>query len=229
MPMANILTQAGTGSRRARALLLEMFLIFVGVTAAFFVENYRDRREARGRAVLLAGAIDQDIGDSRRVQTELVRSIDEGLAAFEAQLAAGKRSVPYVLEISGSLRPPSGVWESAAEIGLRDFADPDLLFELSYYYSEAQGVADNFVRYSEFTEREFWPVALSDTSRFYQDGQLRGAFTAHIQQLRDYRSDIARQMEWGGELQERLRVEFPGVQPPSTVSASIYGSVVRRR
>lgn len=222
--------QPENSSHRVRALLLEMLFIFVGVTAAFFVENYRDRREAGARAVLLAGAIDQDIGDSHRVQAELVRAIDDGLAAFETQVAAGRRPVPYVLEISGALRPPSGVWESAAEIGLRDFADPDLLFELSYYYSEAQGVADNFVRYSEFTEREFWPVALSDTSRFYgEDGQLRGEFAAHIQQLRDYRSDIARQLEWGADLRTRLRVEFPGVQSVPTESGSIYESVVRRR
>lgn len=218
------------GGDRARALLLEMLFIFVGVTAAFFVENYRDRREAGARALLLAGAIDQDIGDSQRVKTALVRAMDDGLAAFEAQLAAGRRSVPYVLEISGSLRPPSGVWESAAEIGLRDFADPDLLFELSYYYSEAQGVADNFVRYSEFTERSFWPVALSDTSSFYdEEGRLQGEFAAHLQQLRDYRADIARQLEWGGELRERLRVEFPGIQALPTESGSMYESVVRRR
>lgn len=207
-----------------------MLFIFVGVTAAFFVENYRDRREAGERAVLLAAAIDQDIGDSQRVQAELVRAIDDGLATFEARLAAGQRPVPYVLEITGALRPPPGVWQSAAEIGLRDFADPELLFELSYYYSEAQGVADNFVRYSQFTEREFWPVALSDTSQFYgEDGQLRGEFAAHIQQLRDYRSDVARQMEWGGDLRERLRVEFPDVQSAPTRSGGMYESVVRRR
>lgn len=228
--MTDISTEPDTRSRRARALVLEMFFIFVGVTAAFFVENYRDRREARGRAVLLAGAIDQDIGDSRRVRTELVRAIDEGLATFEARLAVGQRPVPYVLEISGSLRPPSGVWEAAAEIGLRDFADPDLLFALSYYYGETQGVADNFVRYSEFAEREFWPVALSDTSRFYcEDGRLRGEFAAHIQQLRDHRSDITHLMAQGDNLRERLRVEFPGVKAPRGESASIYESVVRRR
>lgn len=66
-------------------------------------------------------------------------------------MADGQRPVPFVLEISGSLRPPAGVWESAGAIGLRDFADPARLFELSYYYGEQQGVADNFVRYAEFT------------------------------------------------------------------------------
>lgn len=227
--MANAL-QPENRLHSVRALVLEMLFIFVGVTAAFFVENYRDRREAGARAVLLAGAIDQDIGDSRRVQTELVRAIDDGLATFQTQVAAGQRPVPYVLEITGALRPPSGVWESAAEIGLRDFADPDLLFELSYYYSEAHGVGDNFVRYTEFTERAFWPVALSDTSRFYgEDGALRGEFAAHIQQLRDYRSDIAHQLDWGADLQKRLRVEFPGVESVPTESGSRYESVVRRR
>ena len=229
MPLTDAL-QTDTGVHRARALLLEMLFIFVGVTAAFLVEDYRDRREAGARAVLLAAAIDQDIGDSRRVQTALISAIDEGLATFEGQLAAGQRPVPYVVEITGALRPPVGVWESAAEIGLRDFADPGLLFELSYYYSESQGVGDNFVRYSEFTQREFWPVALSDTSGFYdEDGRLRGAFAAHIQQLRDYRSDIAHQIEWGDELRGRLRAEFPGVRESPTEGASPYESVLRRR
>jgi len=215
---------------RFRPLLLEMLFIFLGVSAAFLVDDYRDRREASQRAVLLAGAIHQDIGDSLRVQAELVSEIEKGLAAFEAGLAAGRRPVPYVLEISGALRPPSGVWESAGEIGLRDFADPDLLFELSYYYSETQGVADNFIRYTEFTEYEFWPVALSDSAGFYdEDGELRGEFMAHIQQLRDYRSDIVRQLEWGAELRERLRADFPDLRSERTESTSIYGSVVRRR
>jgi len=215
---------------RSRPLLIEMLFIFVGVTAAFLVDDYRGRREGAARAVLLAGAIHQDIGDSRRVWAELVTAMDAGLDAFEAQIAAGRQPVPFVLEITGALRPPSGVWESAGAIGLRDFADPSLLFELSQYYNESQGVADNFVRYSEFTEREFWPIALSDSSRFYgEDGQLLGEFKAHLQQLRDYRSDIAGQLEWGVELQERLRTEFPGLESASMAGSSIYGSTVRHR
>ena len=207
-----------------------MLFIFVGVTAAFLVDDYRDRREASARAVLLAGAIHRDIGDMRRAQTELVTAIDSGLTAFEDQMAAGQRPVPYVLQVSGSLKPPAGVWQSAPEIGLRDFADPALLFELSYYYSETQGVADNFVRYSEFTDREFWPVALSDSSGFYQeDGQLRGEFKAHVQQLRDYRSDLAGQVDWGARLQDRLRAEFPGLESANRAHPSVYGSTLRQR
>lgn len=218
------------GLARFRPLLLEMLFIFLGVTAAFLVDDFRDRREASQRAVLLAGAIHQDIGDSLRVLAEIASAIEKGLSDFEAGLAAGQHPVPYVLEIRGALRPPSGVWESAGEIGLRDFADPDLLFELSYYYSESQGVADNFVRYAEFTEREFWPVALSGSSGFYgEDGELLGKFKAHIQQLRDYRSDIVRQLEWGAELQERLRADFPVPRVEHGRASSVYGSVVRQR
>jgi len=227
--MANALQPEGR-PQRFRPLLMEMLFIFVGVTAAFVVDDYRDRREAAARAVLLAGAIYQDIGDTRRVLAELVTAMDAGLGAFEAELAMGRQPVPYVLEITGALRPPSGVWESAGTVGLRDFADPSLLFELSYYYSESQGVAENFVRYTALTEREFWPVALSDSSRFYgEDGELRGEFKAHLQQLRDYRSDIARQLQWGAELQERLMTEFPGLEPASTAGSSPYGSVLRHR
>jgi len=222
--------QRSNSLARFRPLLLEMLFIFLGVTAAFLVDDYRDRREASQRAVLLAGAIHQDIGDSLRVLGELVSAVEKGLAEFEAGLAAGQRPVPYVLEISGALRPPSGVWESAAEIGLRDFADPDLLFELSYYYSESQGVADNFVRYAEFTEREFWPVALSGSAGFYdENGRLIGKYMAHIQQLRDYRSDIVRQLEWGAGLQERLRADFPDLRAAHSRTSSVYGSVIRQR
>jgi len=212
-----------------RPLILEMVFIFVGVSAAFLLENYRDRREGAARATLLAGAIHEDIADSRRVLTQMVAAIDSGVANFEARLADGQRPVPYVLEITGSLRPPTGVWESAGAIGLRDFADPSLLFELSYYYSEHQGVGENFVRYAEFTEREFWPLALSDTLQFYQeDGRLRGQFVAHLQQLRDYRSDLLHLIEMGVSLQERLRVEFPRLQS-AEARESPYGSVLRVR
>lgn len=225
------MTDSMTPSKRASLgpFLLEMVFIFVAVTAAFLLDDYRDRREGAARAVLLAGAIHQDIADSRRVQMQLVAAIDSGLAAFEAHVADGHRPVPYVLEINGSLRPPAGVWESAGAIGLRDFADPALLFQLSFYYSELQGVADNFVRYAEFTERGFWPFALSDTLQFYQqDGRLRGQFAAHLQQLRDYRSDLAHQIDWGVSLQERLQAEFPRMQT-TPVTGSVYGSVLRAR
>lgn len=181
--------------------LLEMVFIFVAVTAAFLLDDYRARREGAARAVLLAGAIHQDIADVRRVQMQMVAAIDSGLGAVEAHLADGQRPVPYVLEITGSLRPPAGVWESAGAVGLRDFADPALLFELSFYYGELQGVGDNFARYAEFTEKEFWPLALSDTLQFYeQNGRLRGRFAAHRQQLLDYRSDLTHQIDWGVSL-----------------------------
>lgn len=225
------MSDSPTHSKRAGLgpFVLEMVFIFVGVSAAFLLDNYRDRREGAARAVLLASAIHQDITDNERVETQLVAAIDSGLATYDAGVADGRHPVPYVLEISGSLRPPAGVWESAGAVGLKDFADPALLFELSSYYSEQQGIADNFVRYTEFTEREFWPLALSDTLRFYQqDGRLRGQFKAHLQQLRDYRSDLRHLIEWGVSLQERLRSEFPRIAV-TRPRVSPYGSVVRVR
>ena len=210
-----------------------MLFIFTGVMAAFLVEDYRDSREATQRSELIAAALYQDIADNHQVMNTFVGRIDQGLADYAAQVDNGLKPVPFVFEIRGSLTPPPGVWEMAGEVGIRELADPGLLFELSFFYSETQGVSENFVRYTEFTEQVFWPVALSDTTLFYEPetGLLRGDFAAHLQQLRDYRADLVRLVAWAGSLQEQLQATVPGIvtTAPSSVAENRYNESFRVR
>ncbi len=214
-------------------LSLEVLLIFVGVSGAFLVESYRDSQEAMERAELIAGALYQDLGEAHQVMEFFVSRIDEGLAAFDARLQSGEHPVPYVFEIRGSRTPPPGVWAMAAEVGLREIEDPGLMFELSFFYNENSGVSDNYSSYADFTDRVFWPLALSDTSAFYdqQTGQLRGDFAAHVQQLRDYRDDVVRLGNWAASLQVQLRTAVPDIAmtPPASIEENRYESSVRQR
>ena len=209
-----------------------MLFIFVGLSGAFFVENYRDSREDRRRAEFLAGALYQDLVETSRFQQFLSRRIDEGLRAFEERRARGERPVPFVIEIRGA-RTPNRMWEMAADLGLGEMEDVDLTFELAFFYNERNGVAENQARYAVFTDEVFWPVALSDTSAFYDptNGELRGEFQAHMQQLRDARDDLARLSEWTVSLRERLVAAYPGIDTtsPAEIADNRYESSLRSR
>lgn len=106
---------------------------------------------------------------------------------------------PFHFRINGSETAPNLIWETITQEGLIDLMDPNLLFDLGFYYSEAQGIGLRYVRYSEFTEAEILPwLGLADgTVHFYDDGsELRPRFIGHMERLREYGEQLTRLRMW---------------------------------
>jgi hypothetical protein len=190
---------------RWRRALVELLVIFVGVTAAFFVEGYRSDLD---QAEQLRQVTDGLLTELRRHEIrskEHADSIESRLRAWRLADATGARAVPAYYIIPGAPYPPTAAWDAAVASGVASLYDPELRLELGYYFAEFVGIHDNYVRRLRFIESEILPRARSGPDAFYDSaGTLRAEFATEMELLEDYRLDLAQVSEWSGRLYDRL-------------------------
>jgi len=196
-----------------RRLLAELVIVFIGVSAAVFVDNYREERQLIRRAQQLTLALHQDIRTFAEDATRYVAAIRDGLAEWSRQVEAGGMPAPFILRVPGAESPPSDVWQAAMQSGAGEVLDPLLIIELSRFYNEIAGETTKYQRYAAFTEQRVWPLlAAGDTTAFYdtRTRRLKPEFQTHRRQLEELASDLEAQARWAHTLSAKL-----GVTPPS--------------
>lgn len=167
-------------------VLIELVIVVLGVFIGLQANNWNEARAERERLRVLAEAMRADLRDSDSVQGRFSRQAADGLAAFEAARARGEKPAPYFLRIPGSDTPPRYTLEAAMQAGLAELVDPNLMFDVGFYYSEREGIGAKYVRYAEFVEREILP-RLDDPASFYDEsGKLKPEFEQNLQRLREW-------------------------------------------
>jgi len=192
--------------RTSRLLAMELIIVFVGVYGAFWVDDYRDRREQESNAELLAEALRQDLRDYVEVTGRMVDIIDTGLGQWEEQRSRGENPPPFAFRIHGAEVPPIATWDAVRQADAAKLFDPSLLFDLGFFYNEITGMAHRYVRYAVFTEAEVLPRLQPGGAAFYAEdsGQLLPQFASHMDRLREYRRFMAETIDWSGCLLRRL-------------------------
>lgn len=170
-------------------VLLELFIVFIGVSAAFAVDNYRETREQDQRRQAVYRALDREL--MQMAQTHgptLQRAMTHKLDAWDDALDRGEKPLPPDFRIPDAERPPTGVWDAAVATGAIELVDPELMFELARFYTRARSVGDLYQRYAAGAQADIWPHLDDGPQAFWQpDGRLRFEIAADIQRLRDYR------------------------------------------
>ncbi|MEQ8330375.1 MAG: hypothetical protein RH859_07950 [Longimicrobiales bacterium] len=184
------------GRRLIVRVTAELGVIFLGVTAAFLVEGWRQNHESRARVQHLTEALMEHLAAEDSVTGRMIATISGGLDQWQADADLGRRPVPFVVRIDGSLHPPVGVWEAVKESAAADLLDPRVLLQLSVYYNEIFGTADRFVPHNTFAEFEILPHLPQGSAAFYDaSGALRPEFAAYMDRAADYRDSLARNRE----------------------------------
>jgi hypothetical protein len=168
--------------------LFELVIVFVGVTAAFALDDYREGREDRQYRERMVGGLRASLNDIVVHQSEIEREIDAKLASFDRALRRGERPAPPVYREPGGERPPVRVWEGLVATGAARSLDPEMFFRLARFYGSADSSGDRYQRYNAFTESRVLPY-LGQPAVFYDEGKLRPEFAAYVERLRDYRDD----------------------------------------
>jgi hypothetical protein len=195
-----------------RRLVGELIVVFMGVSAAVFVDNYREEQQMTRRARLLTQALHEDISTFGEDAARYVAAIREGLAEWSRQNEAGRRPAPFVLRVPGAEAPPSDVWQVAMQSGAGDVLDPQVVIELSRFYNEIAGETTKYQRYTAFTEQRVWPLlAAGDTAAFYDSrtGKLKPEFLTHRWQLEELATDLEAQGSWARSLAAKLAPASP--------------------
>jgi len=198
-------TETGTTSIISR-YGTELIIVFVGVYAAFWVDNWRDQKAREERTKQVIETLRQDLADAARVGEMFDAQIESGLAEWQAARSRGELISPYVLRISRSETPPMSTWEAVIRSDLVELLEPNLVFDLGFFYSENAGVGQKYVRYATFTDTQVLPGRLRGDAWFYDQGsgELKPEFAAHMDRLREYQQEVRQLTEWGRCLYDRL-------------------------
>ena len=188
--------QAGRRSgvnRRALGLhlpkvALELFIVFVGVSAAFAVEDYRDKREDNERREAIYRALDHELKQMAETHGPVFqRQMTEQLAAWDGAVERGERPLPPTFKLPGASGPPTGVWDAASATGSIELIRPELFYELGRFYNRARTAGELYKSYSESARTYVWPLISEGSEAFWEpDGDLKPEIKVHLQRLRDY-------------------------------------------
>ena len=196
--------------RLGRAVV-ELVVVFVGVTAAFFVEGYRGKLEQREQLRQATDGIITELRQHEARAREHADSISSRINAWTSDAAAGRKAVPAYYLIPGATHPPTAAWDAAVASGVASLYEPALRLELGYFYAEFVGISDNYVRRLEFIEREVLPRARTGPGAFYDSSdRLLPEFAVEMDLLGDFGADLIRVSEWAGRLRARLELAGSG-------------------
>ena len=191
-------------------LSFELLVVFMGVSAAFIVDNIRDKQERRAQ--------------SRQVYTVLVKSLDNfheygvnvyvnmtrDLARWDARDTTRYVEPPIYREPGGE-GPPVGAWEAMLGSGGVEIIEPELFWQLTNFFNRVQSLRDRYARYNNFTEQQLWPRMQYDVSGLYMPGthKLQPDIASHISLMRIYTKEHYALLEQSRvlekEIMEKLR------------------------
>lgn len=185
-------TAVGNWFARHRVLVgkfaFELTIIFVGVTAAFALENLRQHHEDVKYRTGMIAALSTTFEDVSSHGEVLDGIITRKLQAFDDARARGERPPPPIYREEGAERPPTRVWDAVVATGAAKSLKPKVFFDLVSFYNFLDSFGERYVRYADFTEGRVLPAA-NDPDAFYdpRSGQMRPEFIAYVDRLRDLR------------------------------------------
>lgn len=188
---------------------LELIVVFVGVTAAFFVEGYREELDA-DRALRQASA--GILAELRTYETKGVAYVDSMTAHLDAWETAdreGRQAVPTFFTIPGAPQPPTAAWSTAVASGVASGYEPDFGYRLGYFYNEFSGIQANYRRHLAFVENYVLPRAEVGVAAFYDaSGRFDPAVRSRMRLIRMYVADLDRLSRMAGDLADELEARL---------------------
>ena len=184
----------------------QLFVIFLGVSAAFVVENYRETLNQREELRQAVAGIITELKHYEERSVQFSNAFDAAIERWAAADREGRRAVPGYYRIPGAPHPPSAAWNSAVTSGIARMFEPNLRMDLGYFYSEFVGIHENYDRYNQFAEREILPRLANGPDAFYgTDGKLLPIFQVHMDLQKEFAADLRRLRGVAHDL--RLRLE----------------------
>lgn len=165
----------------------ELVVVFIGVTAAFAIENWRqEAEEARYRSTVVV-AVGQTFGSVATHGRGISRAISDKLRVFDDGVARGDQPKLPVYREPGGEGPPTQIWDGLMSTGALKALKPDMVWRLAAFYNELNSVGDRYLRYNAVTETLVFGLD-PDQAEAWVDGRLKPEFRAYVEQLRELRA-----------------------------------------
>lgn len=187
------------------AVFLDFFIVVAGILIAFQITNWSEARQDAKTRDLIIDALVTNLNDGIAVQNDFTAEINTGLLDWDAAYARGEKPDPYYFLIVGSDTAPD-TWAVFEQMSLTELFDPVTLFDLTFFYSELEGVGRKYVRYATFVENRILPGKINNEDVFYNaNGQLKPEFVANMDRLRVFKRETDHLTRWSECLSNRLQ------------------------
>ncbi len=181
-----IKTGLGRHSGLLSKFVFELVIVFIGVTAAFALENRREEATEAAYHASMIAALTPTLEDVIRHNADFDAEVGPKLAAFDTAIASGEQPALPIFREKNSERPPTRAWDGLVASGAARSIAPRLFFDLALFYTRQESFGERYVRYNDFTEQRVYSLG-KDASAFYDPAthRLKPEFTAHVDRLRD--------------------------------------------
>lgn len=166
-------------------LVFELIIIFIGVSAAFALEGWRQDAEDNRHRERLIAALRPTLADMVRHNRIFDLQTADKLKAFDAAIARGEQPELPIFREQNSERPPTRIWDSVVAVGAAGSLPPELLYRLGLFYTRQDSIGERYIRYNNFTESRVYTLGPDHSAAYDASGKLKPEFAAHVDRLRD--------------------------------------------
>ena len=182
----------------------ELVIIFVGVTAAFSLENAREIREETQYRSQMVRALRTSLDDWAEHGQAVDRQIEGLLRGYDLARRQDLHPLPHIYRERGAERPPTRAWDGIVATGAARALDPDMFFRLARFHGRADSFGDRYLRYNDFSEGRVLPYT-GDPGSFYDaDGALKPEYAAYVERLRDLQRELRALIAEAAQLRDAL-------------------------
>lgn len=199
-----------------RFFLVELLIVFLGVSGAAIADDWRQQRNDREQTRLLTANVVRTIDGLIRHDQEVRAPIQRQVEAFDAAQKRGERPAYVYLFRRGARGVPTVGWDILIGAGGASRLPPDTMYDLGMYFATLGSLADQYSRYAEFLEEQVLPHT-EDGAHFYVAGsnRLKPAYRQNLDRLRDILALEATLARRGRRLRQRLE-GIAGAEPLAT-------------
>lgn len=192
------------GRWRIGRLVLELFVVFIGVTSAFLVDQYREQRARDERRDQMAAALVQELASLADALESESPDFERAAADFEAREEAGERPPLRMAYLNGAFR--ADMWDAALAVGGVELLDPSLAVRLSFFYTQVGELGGEVERWNRLSEELLLPYVSAGSDRFYDEsGRLRPEYEWYTRGIRRISQIMTKLADDGRALADELQ------------------------
>jgi hypothetical protein len=194
-------------TRRIGKWTAELFLVFIGAYAAFWLNSYQERQRDAQRRDLILASLEEDVRDGIGKSHDRAVELGEAAAAFRRQVDAGEMPALYPFVFITDYSPTDVA--TLLQAGGIELLDPKTLKALRKLEQEVRAWLARMARYQKLSDELIVPNVEQGPEFFYDPAtkKLRKRFEKYPQELEDAAKFFAELETLEADLLKQIRLE----------------------
>src|SRR5688572_15139736 len=187
-------------------LSFELLVVFIGVSAAFIVDNYREKDDRRHQTRQIYSVLASSLRDFHEYGETVYDRMQSEMTRWDQRDTTQYVKPPLYREPGGE-GPPVGAWEAMLANGGIEIIDAQQFWQLTLFFNRVNSLRDRYQRYNSITEQMIYPLLYYGNQGVYQPGtkKLLPEVAAHIDLMRIYIVEHRALIDWSRTLEQNIR------------------------